>query len=132
MSVPTYELAGSAHTEKDEEVTSEIVKSTQTELNGNVSMLIKVFKLGAEWGHSDRVRETMINNSLSICPMYLLYKDHKGCKDRKGCKDYIDYLMMFFAHNLRSIHLVCRFIVQVTTRPSLILFIIQIGRRAVN
>ena len=46
------------------------------------------------------------------------------------CKDYMDYLM--FAHNLRSIHLVCRFIVQVTTRPSLIIFIIQIVRRAVN
>ena len=84
MSVPTYELAGSAHTKKDEEVSPEIVKSTQTELNGNVSMLIKTFKIGAEWGHSDRIRETMLNNSLSLCPLYLLYKDHKGWTWEKG------------------------------------------------
>ena len=84
MSVATYELAGSAHTKKDEEVTPEIVRSTQAELNGNVSMLIKFFKLGAEWGQSDRMRETMLNSSLSLCPMYLLYKDHKGWTWEKG------------------------------------------------
>ena len=84
MSVPTYELAGSAHTKKDEEVSPSVVRSTQTELNGNVSMLIKVFKIGAEWGHSDRMRETMLNNSLSLCPLYLLYKDHKGWTWEKG------------------------------------------------
>ena len=69
---------------KDEEVTPEIVRPTQAELNGNVSMLIKFFKLGAEWGQSDRMRETMLNSSLSLCPMYLLYKDHKGWTWEKG------------------------------------------------
>ena len=84
MSVATYELAGSVHTKNDEEISDSIVKSTQTELNGNVSMLIKFFKLGAEWGHSDRMRETMLNNSLSLCPLYLLFKDHKGWSLAKG------------------------------------------------
>ena len=47
------------------------------------------------------------------------------------CKDHMDDLMLFFAHNLCSINLVCCFIVRFTTRPSYILFTIQNGRRAV-
>ena len=46
--------------------------------------------------------------------------------------DYMDHSMLFFAHNLCSIHLVCWFIVQFTTRPSTILFTIQNDKRAVN
>ena len=84
MSLTTYELAGQAHTNKDEVVPFSIVKSTQTELNGHVSMLIKTFKIGEEWNHGDRMRETMINNSLAVCPLYLLYKDHKGWDRSKG------------------------------------------------
>ena len=72
MSLATYELAGEAHTKKDEVMTLSKVKSTQTELNGHVSMLMKVFKIGAKWGHTERFRETMLTNSLSVCPLYLL------------------------------------------------------------
>ena len=84
MSLATYELAGQAHTKKDEVMTLSKVKSTQTELNGHVSMLMKIFKIGAEWGHTERFRETMLTNSLSVCPLYLLYKDHKGRDLSKG------------------------------------------------
>ena len=48
------------------------------------------------------------------------------------CMDYMDHSMLFFAHNLCSINLVCWFIVQFTTRPSTILFTIQNDKRAVN
>ena len=41
-------------------------------------MLIKVCRVGKSWNHTDRVRETMINNSLAVCPLYLLFKDHKS------------------------------------------------------
>ena len=41
-------------------------------------MLIKFFKMGHLWKHGDRIRKTMINQSHTLCPMYLTYKDHKG------------------------------------------------------
>ena len=84
MSKQTYELAGQAHTKKDEEVPFSEVVRTQKELNGNVSMLLKIFKVGKNWQHEDRMRETMLNNSLALCPMYLLFKDHKGWDIKKG------------------------------------------------
>ena len=74
----TYERAGEKHTSKDKEVSFEDIRETQKEINGNISMLIKFFKLGNVWNQTDRVRETMINKNLVLCPMYLLYKDHKG------------------------------------------------------
>ena len=84
MSLATYELAGQAHTNKDEMVDFSKVKSTQAELNGHVSMLVKTFKIGDNWNHGERMRETVINHSLAVCPMYLLYKDHKGWDISKG------------------------------------------------
>ena len=84
MSLATYEKAGQAHTSKDEVVEFSEIKSTQVELNGHVSMLIKTFKIGEGWDHVERMRETMINNSLAVCPLYLLFKDHKGWDQSKG------------------------------------------------
>ena len=78
MGLENYLRAGNKHTSKDEEVDMSIVTSTQRELNGNVSMLIKFFRIGHRWKHGDRVRSTMLNNSLSICPIYLTYMDHNG------------------------------------------------------
>ena len=78
MSLENYIRAGNKHTIKDEEVEPEIVVKTQTELNGNMSMLAKFFKMGSLWNHVGRVRKNIINHSLALCPMYLTYKDHKG------------------------------------------------------
>ena len=47
-------------------------------------MMIKFCRIGHLWRHEDRVRSTMLNNSLSICPMYLTYKDHKGWSGKDG------------------------------------------------
>ena len=41
-------------------------------------MLIKFFKIGKYWDHGDRIRETTMNEGMSICPLSLLFKDHKG------------------------------------------------------
>ena len=73
-------MAGQAHTSRDEVVEFSEIKSTQAELHG----LIKTFKIGEGWDHVERMRETMINNSLAVCPLYLLYKDHKGWDVSKG------------------------------------------------
>ena len=77
-------MAGQAHTSRDEVVEFSEIKSTQAELHGHVSMLIKTFKIGEGWDHVERMRETMINNTLAVCPLYLLYKDHKGWDVSKG------------------------------------------------
>ena len=47
-------------------------------------MLIKCFKIGAYWDHGYRVRETMMGNNQALCPLSLLYKDHKGWSPSKG------------------------------------------------
>ena len=78
MSLENYLKAGWKHTIKDEEVDLNIISNTQKELNGNMSMIIKFCRMGHIWNQVDRVRSTMINGSLSLCPMYLTYKDHKG------------------------------------------------------
>ena len=78
MSLEEYEEAGKKHTEKDQEVDMDIVKAIEHQLNGHMSMLLKIFMVGANWGHEDRVRATKIIHSLSVAPLYLLYKDHKG------------------------------------------------------
>ena len=78
MSLENYLLAGEKHTKEDTEVKLEDIVRTQNELNGNISMLIKFLRIGHLWKHQDRARTTMINHSLTLCPMYLTYKDHKG------------------------------------------------------
>ena len=66
MSRETYEIAGAAHTSKDLLVNDDEVKETQSILNGNVSMLLKVFGMGKNWNQVDRCRETMINLSIPM------------------------------------------------------------------
>ena len=73
-----YSEAGAKHVDKDEEVTMEFLIKNQKKLNGHMSMLLKTFNVGADWKHQARIRATKITWSLSVAPLYLLYKDHKG------------------------------------------------------
>ena len=66
------------HTKNDLEVGWDAIKESQKELNGHVSMMIKFFKIGKYWDHAPRIRETTMGEGLSICPLSLLFKDHKG------------------------------------------------------
>ena len=76
--------AGMVHTSKDRMVGMEEVKMAQRELNGHISMLIKTFKIGSHWKHGYRIRETMMGENQSVCPLSLLFKDHKGWKADSG------------------------------------------------
>ena len=78
MTMEEYEEAGRKHTEKDTEVGLEFVLSNETQINGHMSMILKTFMVGKEWGHEDRTRAIKITHSLSVAPMYILFKDHKG------------------------------------------------------
>ena len=73
----TYLILGQEHTRKDQEITPEEVAETQRKLNGHASMLQKGFGIGDNWGHGDRVRDTIINHSDAVPPMYIMVKDHK-------------------------------------------------------
>ena len=84
MSMEEYEMAGLKHTSKDQEVDIDSVKAIETQLNGHISMMLKMFNVGANWGHEDRTRATKITHSLSVAPLYLLYKDHKGWSVQMG------------------------------------------------
>ena len=78
MTMAEYELAGSKHISKDEEVDTEFLANNERRLNGHISMLLKTFLVGANWKHEGRHRATKITHSLSVTPMYLLFKDHKS------------------------------------------------------
>ena len=54
------------------------VWESQKTINGHVSMIIKMFKVGKNWGHTERVRETTMGEGAAPCPVSLLFKDHKG------------------------------------------------------
>ena len=84
MDRDSYEQAGLSHVGLDREVGWEELKVAQREINGHVSMLIKVLKIGKNWDHTTRVRETMIGESMEACPVHLLFKDHKGWTIEKG------------------------------------------------
>ena len=78
MTLKTYLEAGLVHTAKDKEASQSDIKSNQSEINGHVSMILKIFCVAGKRGQEDRARETMINNSQTLCPMYLVFKDHKN------------------------------------------------------
>ena len=85
MSRASYEQAGLVHTKGDTVAGWDVVGEAQREVNGHVSMLLKIFKVGEYWENNvDRVRETMLGEGLSVCPITLLFKDHKGWDNNKS------------------------------------------------
>ena len=69
MSMATFIKAGIVHVGDDEEVGIEERKSNQRVLNGTVSMLLKISRVGKDCRHEDRWRESMLSNSLEACPL---------------------------------------------------------------
>ena len=77
MPMEMYIEAGDTHVSKDMVVDDKFVRGTQRKLNGHVSMWIKCLNMGESWEHTDRLRQTQINHSCLVPPLYLLIKDHK-------------------------------------------------------
>ena len=84
MSMRTYIKAGEVHIGDDDEIGVGELRSNQRRLNAHVSMLLKVCGAGKDNSHSSRWRESMLNNSLETCPLWLLFKCHKGWNSSKG------------------------------------------------
>ena len=73
MSMSTYIKAGEVHVEGDEEIRLKELKANQRQMNGHISILIKVFGIGKDWRQKQSISESMIGLSLSACPLWLLY-----------------------------------------------------------
>ena len=74
MSMEEYERAGAVHTRNDVEVNLSFLQENQRKLNGYLSMLMKIFKIGEAHKHKDRIRSLKLTLSLSVAPMYLLLR----------------------------------------------------------
>ena len=84
MSFQTYLEAGAVHTDGDREVGEEELKQNQSRLNGSVSMLLKIMRVGEDINHTDRWRESTLSGGQETCPLWLLFKCHKGWSSSKG------------------------------------------------
>ena len=84
MSFQTYLEAGAVHTDGDREVGEEELKQNQSRLNGSVSMLLKIMRVGENINHTDRWRESTLSGGQETCPLWLLFKCHKGWSSSKG------------------------------------------------
>ena len=60
------------------------MRANQRLINGAVSMILKVFRVGKDCKHESRWRESMISNSMESCPLWLMYKDHKNWTSSRG------------------------------------------------
>ena len=67
MPMELYIEVGDTHVSKDMVVDDKFVRGTQ----------IKCLNMGESWEHTDRLRQTQINHSCLVPPLYLLIKDHK-------------------------------------------------------
>ena len=79
-----YVQSGSKHTQKDVKVSHEQVKTMQNLVNDHSGWLRKIFNLGAEWNHEERLASSMTDRGEVVAPLYLLVKDHKGWSYESG------------------------------------------------
>ena len=47
-------------------------------------MIIKIFGLGKNWSQENGMRESMLSEALKVCPLWLLFKCHKGWSQESG------------------------------------------------
>ena len=79
--VESYLAMGAVHTDKDREIGEDEVRRIQRLHNGHTAMLAKMTNMGQNWKHEDRIRESCIQHTCTVPPMYLLVKDHKEIKE---------------------------------------------------
>ena len=73
----SYLEMGQEHISGDKEISEAQIEEIEKTLNAHCAMLLKVTKMGADWEHEDRHRESNIKHSGYVAPMSLLVKDHK-------------------------------------------------------
>ena len=78
VSKDQYRLSGLKHTSKDQEISANQPQKLQNVVNFHSEWLSYIFGAGCNCYQSDRVGNSMNENSESVAPLYLLVKDHKG------------------------------------------------------
>ena len=61
------------------------VHKLQKAANDHCFWIRKIFNIGANWNHGDRISQSMSDKGDVVAPLYLLIKDHKGWKEEDGC-----------------------------------------------
>ena len=79
----SYQEMGQEHIAGDREISEKEVNETERKMNAHCAMLLKVTKMGSNWQHEDRHRESNIKHSGYVAPMSLLVKDHKKVEEGK-------------------------------------------------
>ena len=79
-----YYQSGKKHTEKDLKISVDQVKDVQKTVNDHSFWLRRIFGLGAERGHEERIGNSMTDRGEVVAPLYLLVKDHKGWSYEDG------------------------------------------------
>ena len=72
-----YQETGEPHLKDTTEIGLGFLRTNQSILNGHMSWWAAILNLGANWNQEDRCKANLLNHGLSVCPMRLLYKDHK-------------------------------------------------------
>ena len=83
VGIEEYKRMGLKHTLKDKVITEEQAAKFQRQLIGHCKVWTKILNTGGDWGHRDRVMDTVVDKGVEVPPMYLLIKDHKG-RDQDG------------------------------------------------
>ena len=72
-----YRASGEQHLKNTTEVDLGFAETNQSILNGNVEWWAGILNIGEHWDQKERCRRNLLNQGLAICPMRILYKDHK-------------------------------------------------------
>ena len=76
-----YEEAVKVHTNKDEEIDHDRVRSIETTVNHHMRHFNRMFNVGSTHGHEDRVTAATLSTHTPPPPLYGLRKDHKVTVD---------------------------------------------------
>ena len=77
MTMDTYIKAGMVHVEGDEEISLDNLKSNSERSIGMYPCSLR----SLAWARTGAMmRESMLSDALAVCPLWLLFKRHKGCE----------------------------------------------------
>ena len=80
-----YYASGQKHVRNDQKVSMEVVSKLQKLVNDHCYWLGKIFGVGVNWDHEERISQSMNDKGDVVAPLYLLIKDHKGWREEDGC-----------------------------------------------
>ena len=80
MTREQYFELGKVHTDKDIEISPSQIKRIQNTVNDHTHWFNAMSNCGSNWGHNDRMSKNLNDKGEQVCPMTLLFKDHKSWK----------------------------------------------------